>query len=233
MTNPQQNTNSHDLYGFFHGRDYRAAINDFVAVSGRTMMVPRWASGVWWSRWYDLSNADVLATVRTHDDLAIPLDVFVLDMNWHQKNDWTGFTFDSHLFPYPSDTMAALHAIGLGVTVNVHDNSGINSFEKQFQPLAQVLGLPPNQTNAAFNLLNETWAYAVEDRVLGDILQQSSISCGLTGSRAAAKAAYQATSRIPQCGSTTSAARTGTGKATTRARSCLLDGAASAATSTR
>jgi alpha-glucosidase len=68
--------------------------------------------------------------------------------------------------------MAALHAIGLGVTVNVHDNSGINSFEKQFQPLAQVLGLPPNQTNAAFNLRNETWAYAVEDLVLGDILQQ-------------------------------------------------------------
>jgi len=143
VTNPQQNTNSHELYGFFHGRDYRAAINDFVVVSGRTMMVPRWASGVWWSRWYDLSNADVLATVRTHDDLAISLDVFVLDMNWHQKNDWTGFTFDSHLFPYPSDTMAALHAICLGVTFNVHDNSGINSFEKQFQPLAQVLGPPP------------------------------------------------------------------------------------------
>jgi hypothetical protein len=170
--NPQQNTDTHDLYGFFHGRNYRAAINDFVAVSGRTMMVPRWASGVWWSRWYDLSNADVMAAVRTHDDLAIPLDVFVLDMNWHQKNDWTGFTFDQHLFPYPTDTMAALHALGLGITVNVHDNSGINSFEKQFQPLAQALGLPPSQTNAAFNLLNDTWAYAVEDIVLNDILRQ-------------------------------------------------------------
>jgi hypothetical protein len=170
--NPQQNTDTHDLYGFFHGRNYRAAINDLVAVSGRTMMVPRWASGVWWSRWYDLSNADVMAAVRTHDDLAIPLDVFVLDMNWHQKNDWTGFTFDQHLFPYPADTMAALHALGLGITVNVHDNSGINSFEKQFQPLAQALGLPPSQTNAAFNLLNDTWAYAVEDIVLNDILRQ-------------------------------------------------------------
>jgi hypothetical protein len=144
VTNPQQNIDALDLYvtalssvffltlfryGFFHGRDFRAAIADFVAVSGRTMMVrlalpslyycnnvstrpflcvcvrlsgqvPRWASGVWWSRWFDLSNADVLATVRMHDDMAIPLDVFVLDMNWHQKNDWTGFTFDAHLFPY-------------------------------------------------------------------------------------------------------------------------------------
>ena len=83
--------------------------------------------------------------MRTHDDLGVPLDVFVLDMNWHQKNDWTGFTFDAHLFPYPSDTLAALHAVGLGVTVNVHDNSGVNDFEKMFQPLAKVqhYALPP------------------------------------------------------------------------------------------
>ena len=39
VSNPQQNTDAHDLYGFFHGRDYRGALNDFVAVSGRTMMV--------------------------------------------------------------------------------------------------------------------------------------------------------------------------------------------------
>jgi alpha-glucosidase (family GH31 glycosyl hydrolase) len=103
-----------------------------------TVQVPRWASGVWWSRWFDLSNADVLAVVRTHEDLGIPLDVFVLDMNWHQKNDWTGYTFDPHLFPHPADTMAALHTAGLGVTVNVHDNSGVNSFEKQFKRLSQV-----------------------------------------------------------------------------------------------
>ena len=29
-------------------------------------------------------------------------------MNWHAKNDWSGFTFDSHLYPYPADTMAML-----------------------------------------------------------------------------------------------------------------------------
>ena len=117
--------------------------------------VPRWASGVWWSRWFDLSNADVLATVRTHDDLGIPLDVFVLDMNWHQKNDWTGFTFDAHLFPYPADTLAALHSMGLGVTVNVHDNSGVNSFEKQFQPLAQVPLPLPLAVVSCFSLVHD------------------------------------------------------------------------------
>lgn len=30
---------------------------------------------------------------------SLPLDVLILDMNWHKKNDWTGYTFDPHLFP--------------------------------------------------------------------------------------------------------------------------------------
>lgn len=38
----------------------------------------------------------------------LPLDVFILDMDWHTKNDWTGYTFDAHLFPNASDSMAWL-----------------------------------------------------------------------------------------------------------------------------
>jgi hypothetical protein len=33
----------------------------------------------------------------------------------------SGFTFDSHLFPYPTDSMDYLHALGLPVTLNIHD----------------------------------------------------------------------------------------------------------------
>ena len=51
-----QNGDAHDLYGFFHGHDYFGALADFVAVSGKTIMVPKYASGVWWSRWYDLNS---------------------------------------------------------------------------------------------------------------------------------------------------------------------------------
>ena len=33
-----------------------------------------------------------------------------IDMNWHAKYDWSGFTFDSHLYPYPADTMNSLRS---------------------------------------------------------------------------------------------------------------------------
>ena len=32
-----------------------------------------------------------------------------LDMNWHTKDGWTGFSWDRQLFPYPNDTLAELH----------------------------------------------------------------------------------------------------------------------------
>lgn len=82
-TNPTSNTDAVDLYGFFHGHDYYGAIADFVAVSGKTAMVPKYAAGVWWSRWYDLSNYDTTKIVDDYESRQIPLDVFVIDMDWH------------------------------------------------------------------------------------------------------------------------------------------------------
>lgn len=43
--------------------------------------------------------------------------MFVIDMDWHTKDNWSGFTFDSHLFPYPADTMDYLHALGMRLRV--------------------------------------------------------------------------------------------------------------------
>ena len=49
---------THDLYGFFHGLEYRDALADYTKIGGKAIMVPRYAMGVWWSRWYDLNNYD-------------------------------------------------------------------------------------------------------------------------------------------------------------------------------
>ena len=43
-----------------------------------------------------------------YESRQLPLDVFVLDMDWHKKNDWSGFTFDDELFPFPEDSMAGI-----------------------------------------------------------------------------------------------------------------------------
>ena len=58
------------------------------------------------------------------DDFAawgLPLDVLVLDMNWHTKNDWTGYSFDTRLYPFPDELFKSLEDDGLLVSLNLHD----------------------------------------------------------------------------------------------------------------
>jgi hypothetical protein len=85
------NANGQDLYGFFHGSDYKGAVKDLTLVGGRSAMVPRAASsGVWWTRWFDFTDGDAQGVAAQYRARSYPLDVFVLDMDWHRKNSWTG-----------------------------------------------------------------------------------------------------------------------------------------------
>jgi len=78
--NPSSTTDVIDIYGFFHGHDYMGALADFTQVSGKTIMVPRYTTGIWNSRWYDYSSQDNVKLVDDYASRRIPLDVFVIDM---------------------------------------------------------------------------------------------------------------------------------------------------------
>lgn len=72
--------------------------------------------------------------------------------------------------------MQYLKAMGLPVTMNLHDASGVNNWDAMFPALVQYLGLPPTSTVVPFNIVNATVAYAVEDIVLGDLLYNKSVA---------------------------------------------------------
>lgn len=76
---PQFNTNVHDLYGFFHGNDYRGAIGDYVQIGGRTAMVLKQASGIWWSRWFDVNNADTRKIIEDYESRDLPMSTYVIE----------------------------------------------------------------------------------------------------------------------------------------------------------
>ena len=48
-------------------------------------MVPRQVSGIWWTRWANLDDHDVRQLVEDYETHALPMDVFILDMDWHTK----------------------------------------------------------------------------------------------------------------------------------------------------
>lgn len=76
------NTDQIDTYFFGHGQDYLGAIADYVLLGGNTAMTPRASMGIMWSRWLNLNDNDVFQIVRDYQDRGIPLDNFILDMDW-------------------------------------------------------------------------------------------------------------------------------------------------------
>jgi alpha-glucosidase (family GH31 glycosyl hydrolase) len=169
------NTDQVDLYFFGHGLDYKQAVFDYSLIGGKSAMVPRYAAGIAWTRWYDLDNRGVADVVDAYKGWQMPLDTFILDMDWHTKQGWGGYSFDRRLFPEPSDTLVGLlkEHYNLAVAVNLHDDDGIRPSEDTYAAMCYALGYDANlQQTIPFQLTNRSYALALEDITLGDIERQ-------------------------------------------------------------
>ncbi len=132
-----------DLYFFGYGHDYLEALQDFYRLCGAVPMLPRFALGNWWSRYYPYSEESYLALMDRFEAEEIPLSVAVVDMDWHlvdidpkYGNGWTGFTWNPALFPDPRQFLDNLHRRGLKVTLNLHPADGIRAHERAYPVLA-------------------------------------------------------------------------------------------------
>jgi alpha-glucosidase len=148
-----------DLYFFGYGHDYRKALGDFVRVAGRIPLPPRFAFGAWWSRYWAYSDQELDELVRGFHENDVPLDVFVIDMDWHINGEqlkaagqvdqsghglgWTGYTWNNLLFPDPDQFLAKLHAEGLKATLNLHPASGAQPWEDAYPAMARAMGIDP------------------------------------------------------------------------------------------
>ncbi len=138
-----------DLYVFGHGRDYRAALRDFYAVAGRPGLLPRWALGNWWSRYWEYSADELKALVEAFAAHQTPLAVCIVDMDWHltqtgnDASGWTGYTWNRDLFPDPRGFIDWLHARGLRTALNLHPAEGVHPHEAQYAAMAAALGRDP------------------------------------------------------------------------------------------
>ncbi len=134
------NRGATDWYFFGHGRDYKAALRDFVAVAGRIPVPPRYVLGVWWSRYWaytDQELKDLVAQFERHD---VPLDVLVIDMDWH-LDGWTGYTWNPRYFPDADGFLGWCREKGLRTTLNLHPADGVGKHEAQFRAMAAEMGV--------------------------------------------------------------------------------------------
>ncbi len=158
---------SRDLYFFGYGTDAAACLHDFAQIAGPAPLLPRWALGNWWSRYWAYSATELLNLVdefRTHH---VPLAVCIVDMDWHITNTgnasrgWTGYTWNRDLFPDPPAFLAELHRRGLKTALNLHPADGVWPHEAQYTPMAHRLGIDPaTQEPIPFNIADPAFTKA-------------------------------------------------------------------------
>lgn len=140
-----------DLYVFLYGKRFEEGLRAFYQLSGSTPLLPRFALGNWWSRFWPYTQQEYLELMDRFDQECLPISVSVLDMDWHVTkvpegySGWTGYTWNRELIPDPKELLSQLHQRGKHVTLNLHPADGVQPFEEGYRRMAETMGLSPDE----------------------------------------------------------------------------------------
>ena len=159
-----------DRYYFAYGRDYRTQLKDFFRLTGSVPLIPKYALGNWWSRYKAYTQEEYRALMQKFIDRKLPVTVATIDMDWHWTDvmerfgkeaapekpkckeellynillkGWTGYSWNTELFPDHRELLAWLHEQGFHVTLNVHPSQGIRFFEDCYEAVCAHMGKNP------------------------------------------------------------------------------------------
>ena len=148
-----------DVYYFGYGSDYIRGLEDFYKVSGKTPLLPRYALGNWWSRYWEYSDTELDDLLNTFAEKNIPLSVCIIDMDWHKVHihekyghGWTGYSWNKELFKDPKAYIESLHARGIRTALNLHPALGIRGHEDCYEEFGRFMGVDvANEEMIAFD----------------------------------------------------------------------------------
>ena len=163
-----QKADGSDEYVFAFGNGYKKAVKALFALTGNTPLIPRFALGNWWSRYYKYTQDEYLKLIYRFIDNEVPLTVATIDMDWHwsdfvdsqkgitrsgrnteyfvgksQNIGWTGYSWNTELFPDYKRFLKDLKALGLKITLNIHPADGVRFWEDRYAEMAKAMGMDP------------------------------------------------------------------------------------------
>jgi len=189
----ERNNKELDWYFMGYGTDYKKALYDFTQIAGKVPLPPRSAFGYWWSRYWNYSDDEFRTLVKRFKHYNIPLDVLVIDMDWHdtdglslsddkkfdefeQPIGWTGYTWNKSLFPEPDRFLQWLKDQRLKPTLNLHPASGIAPDEEKYAEFAKAMNFDTTtKKNIPFEVADKKFMTNLFDIVL-DPLQKKGVA---------------------------------------------------------
>lgn len=178
-----------DKYVFAYGCDYRSALRDYYRITGSTPLIPRYCLGNWWSRYREYTQEEYLSLMDKFAEKKIPLTVACVDMDWHWTDcerrfgskasdypkpksplakltgsflnpGWTGYSWNTELFPDHIGFLDELHRKGLKVNLNVHPAQGVRFFEDCYPDFAEFMEVDKAEKEAVkFDFTDKKYIY--------------------------------------------------------------------------
>ena len=163
--------NCSDCYYFACGRDYGKQLQTFFRITGQVPLIPKFALGNWWSRYKAYTQEEYRCLMQKFIDRKIPVTVATIDMDWHWTDviqrfgedakpgkprckeeilfntmmpGWTGYSWNTELFPDHKELLRWLHSQGFKVPLNVHPSQGIRYFEDGYESMCRRMDMDPD-----------------------------------------------------------------------------------------
>ncbi|HBE02282.1 MAG: hypothetical protein A2096_06805 [Spirochaetes bacterium GWF1_41_5] len=142
------------VYFFAYGHDYKTALRDFILLCGRPPMLPGYALGCWFSRFYDYTEKDYKEIIDRHREEKLPLDIIMLDMSWH-KPDWYDTRYNTDFFPDMKGFLNWVKRRGLHVGFNHHPGM-IPADDKRASRFLKLAGIDTGK-NEKLEIKTDEW----------------------------------------------------------------------------
>lgn len=114
-------------YYLFVGEKLDQVISEYRKLTGKAVMLPRWAFGYWQSKERYKSQDELLEVAKRYRDEKIPLDCMVQDWEWWENGKWSGMEFDKSRFPDPKKMMDEIHKMNLHAIISVWPCIGLKA----------------------------------------------------------------------------------------------------------
>ncbi|RFB04583.1 glycoside hydrolase family 31 protein [Parvularcula marina] len=106
-------------YYFIHGENMDDVIAGYRELTGKSVMLPKWAYGFWQSRQRYTTQTELLDALQGYRDRNIPIDNIVLDWFYWPEDAWGSHEFDASRFPDPKAMVEAVHVMNARIMISV------------------------------------------------------------------------------------------------------------------
>lgn len=182
-----------DEYYFAFGHSYRECINALYSLCGKVPLVPRYCLSNWWSRYKAYSQQEYIDLMTKFIDSKIPITVATVDMDWHwvdlsrfgddakyqfriengkfvrnlvEADGWTGYSWNTELFPDYKGFLQWLQDKNFKVTLNLHPAQGMRPFEVMYKEFAERMSInPATKLHIPFDITDKKYMEAYFDIV--------------------------------------------------------------------